>query len=482
MKLLFATSEMAPFAKVGGLADVSQSLPIALSKLGVDIRVILPAYSTVNDVELNLVQITHPFKIRIHDETIEVILLEARGFPVKVYFVDAPYFFERIGIYGPNPSEGFKDNLERYTLFCKAVIISIRKLGWEPDIIHLNDWQTALIAAYLKTARYKHIGSLLTIHNLAFPGDFPLENKDVMSLDDQIFPPKTYDFFGKISLLKLGIVNAGRINTVSSGYREETLAGGANGAGLEDALQKRKKQYYGILNGVDYEIWSPKDDPYIAHKFSSDWHGFKHMNKMDLVKECQFLKTSEYQPVIGMVGRLVHQKGIEILLKVIEQIHDMGFLLVVLGTGDMKFEKRMAFLNDNLLVNVFYDSSFNEKLAHKIYAGSDIFLMPSMYEPCGLSQIIAMRYGAVPVVRDVGGLKDTVEQFDPETGEGCGFKFSDFSGEALLNALKEALNAYMNPAIWRKIVENAVNINFSWSNSAKKYLTVYQDIMREKNG
>ena len=480
MKVLFATSEMSPFAKVGGLADVSESLPIALSKLGVDVRVILPAYSTVNDVEMTLVQITQPFKVRIKDETVEVALLEARGFPVKVYFVDAPYFFERIGIYGPNSSTGFDDNLERYTLFCKSVIISFRKLGWEPDVIHLNDWQTALIAAYMKSGQYKNIGSLLTIHNMAFPGDFPMEENVALSLDEAKFPPRTYDFYGKLSLLKLGIVHSDRISTVSNGYREETLNDSDVSAGLQDSLKKRKRQYYGILNGIDSEIWSPKTDRFLTHKFHTDRSGFKHTNRVSLALECQFLRTSEHQPIIGMVGRLVHQKGIEILLKVIEEIHDMGFLMVILGSGNLEFEKKLQNLSENLLINIHYDSSFNEKLAHKIYAGSDIFLMPSMYEPCGLSQIIAMRYGSVPVVRDVGGLKDTVKEFNPETGEGCGFKFTEFTGEALLDALKLAMKAYNNPLVWSRLVSNAMKVNFSWEESAKKYLTVYNDIVREK--
>lgn len=465
---------------------MTHSLPLALSKLGVDARVIIPAYASARKSGYNLTPVTNSFKVKIGQKRITVKLLEARGFHLPVYFIDAPFFFDREGIYGPSPAEGFADNLERYTLFCKAVMQGLPMLNWSPEVIHAHDWQAALIPAYLKqiiddSSPLRQTGSLLTIHNLVYQGVYPWGAARIVELDEAKFPRKKIGFFGKFNFLKVGITAADRVNTVSPGYREETLEGGETGAGLEDALRSRGEHYSGILNGIDYDAWSPVEDKYLAHRFNGDWSDFKRVNKSALAKECGLAKVTDESPILGMVGRLVDQKGIDILLEAMDDILKNDCSVVMLGSGNEEFVKMMRGMAKDFPARVHFDSTHNEPLAHRIYAGSDMFIMPSRFEPCGLSQMIAMRYGTIPVVRDVGGLKDSVMEFDPNTMQGNGFKFTEYSGEGLLSALNRAFKIYGDKPLWSRLMENAVDSDFTWKRSAGRYLELYREIQSEAN-
>ncbi len=483
IKVLFAASEAAPFAKVGGLADVAGSLPAALAdRFGVDARIILPNYSSVAGSGYELKRISESYTATIGKKSYTASIWEICDYKIPVYLVDCPELFHREGIYGPDPASGYRDNLERFTLFSQAVMRVAGGSGWSPDIIHCNDWQTGLIPAYLRMEREKHgsalqgAGCLLTIHNLAFQGDFPKSKIKVTGIDRKLFPWERIDFYGKLNLLKLGILSADRLNTVSSTYREETLAGGETGAGLEDELRVRGEDYSGILNGIEYGDWPPVNHRYVEVSEGGSLAEYKAANKRALFELCGFDLELLDAPVIGMVGRLTYQKGMDIMLEVLEELMERGFLMVALGSGEEKLRARLSEFEEKYRGRLKVDFSFNEPLAHLIYAGSDFFLMPSRYEPCGLTQMIAMRNGTAPVVSDRGGLKDSVSEFDPGAGSGTGFRFEELTPDGLLRVMDKALEVYGNAELWDKLRENAAAADFSWERSAERYLELYREI------
>lgn len=458
LKILLASSEVAPFAKTGGLADVAGSLPIALADLGVDIRVIMPKYASI--------------KVK-GDET-------RIGKNVKVYFVEHDDYFNRSQLYGDKFGD-YKDNLDRFAFFSREVLERCKREKFKPDIIHCNDWQTALIPVYLNTL-YKYdpffagTKTLYTIHNLAYQGLFPKEEFPKIGLDWVLFHINYFEFYDKVNLMKAGLVYADAISTVSPTYAQEIMTQ-EYGCGLEGVLKARKAVLSGILNGIDNDAWNPAIDPYIATQYSAATIEDKSANKEALQKEGG-LKIDRSIPMIGLISRLADQKGLDLLAKIIAPLLNMKVQFVLLGTGEQRyhvlFEKMAAKHAKSAFINLKFDAA----LAQKIYAASDLFLIPSRYEPCGLGQMISFRYGTIPVVRQTGGLKDSVSEFNSATHEGNGFTFTDYKSEDFFNAIKKGLGVYKETKTWAELVTKVMRLDFSWTSSGKTYIDLYAKILK----
>jgi starch synthase len=445
MKIAIVASEVVPFAKTGGLADVCGALPPALEKLGQEVIVIMPGYKAV----------------RGHTSA-------RLGKAVKVYFVENDEYFNRDGLYGDKNGD-YPDNLERFAFFNKRALQLLKEIKFKPDIIHCHDWQTCPIPAYLKTAAvsdpfFGATKSLLTIHNIGYQGIFPKEQFPGLGIDWKYFNLEQLEFFGKLNLLKGGIVFSDRINTVSRTYAKE-IQTKAFGFGLEGVLQARSSRLYGIVNGIDYSVWNPATDPHIAKKFSVEKFKDKAKNKQDLQKAC-CLPVKDV-PLFGIVSRLAEQKGFDIIAQAIDEICRLGLQLVVLGTGDMKYHLLLEEMIRKYPGVISLNMKFDDPLAHKIYAGSDAFLMPSKYEPCGLGQLISFGYGTVPLVFKTGGLADTV------TAQ-TGFIFDVYSGAELVKTVKKAVAKFRNRASWDEMAVRGMKLNFSWDESAKQYVGLYE--------
>ena len=484
-----AASEAAPFAKVGGLGDVVGALAKELKAKGLDIRIAIPAYRTAKEwithnTQAELLWECEPERIRVGDMLCNAGISKAILNGSVVYLIESPMLFDREGIYGPNPAEGYKDNLERYALLCRGIMRLILEGDWKPDIIHANDWQTALIPVYLRQLRatdtpLARIGSLFTIHNLAYQGVFPLDKIGVTAIDTDVISAEQYEFYGKLNLMKTALFTADRLNTVSPAYRDETLAGGNAGAGLEDALLFRREHYRGILNGIDYQAWSPAEDSYLEYNYKGSWRRFKNANKKALIKECGFAAEEMDKPVAGLISRLVHQKGVDLVFEALDEIVRLGCKVVVLGAGDERFREQLQAKMNNFPEQIHCDLTFNEPLAHRIYAGADMILIPSRFEPCGLTQMIAIRYGTIPIASNVGGLADTVMEFEPVNGEGNGFVINDLTPEGIVQTMRRALTIFADKNRWMKLVSDAAAENFSWENSAERYVELYEEILTE---
>ncbi|MFH1995513.1 MAG: glycogen synthase GlgA [Candidatus Omnitrophota bacterium] len=457
MKVLFASSEVVPFAKTGGLADVSGSLPIALEDLGMDVRVVMPKYASVRTASSEA----------------------SIGGSVKVYFVENDHYFKRPGLYGEKEGD-YIDNLDRFGFFCRETIERIKKEDFKPDIIHCNDWQTALIPVYLKT-RYAHdpffrgVKILYTIHNMAYQGVFPADEYSKIGLRKDLFDVDCFEFYGKLNLMKAGLVYADAISTVSPSYAKEIMTK-EFGCGLEGVVSSRRRDLFGILNGLDYGSWDPATDTNIFKNYSARTVDDKYENKRGLQKELG-LKLDSKAPVIGIISRLAYQKGFDLLAAIINEVLSMDVQFVLLGTGESKYHAQFEKLAGRYPRNASMNLRFDAKLAQKIYAACDIFLIPSRYEPCGLGQMISFKYGAIPVVRLTGGLKDSVREFDAQTAIGDGFTFPGVSSGELMKAIKRALAVYKKEDVWRSLVTKVMEYDFSWKRSAKDYRALYERIL-----
>lgn len=460
LKVLFAASEVVPFAKTGGLADVAGSLPIALEKLGIDVRIIMPKYSSI--------KVEGP----------ETVI----GKDIKVYFVENDNYFNRKELYGDKYGD-YEDNLDRFSFFSREVMERCKKENFSPDIIHCNDWQTALVPVYLNTIYkfdpfFSNTKTLFTVHNLAYQGLFDKEQYPKIGLDWALFSINYFEFYGKVNLMKAGFIYSDAISTVSPTYAKEILTE-EFGCGLEGVLKTRESELSGILNGIDYNQWDPASDRRIFKRYSPEEVDDKYVNKEKLQKEVG-LKADLDVPLIGMISRLADQKGLDILAKIIDDLLSMKVQFILLGTGDNKyhllFEKMAKAHQKNTSIHLKFDAT----LAQKIYASSDIFLVPSKYEPCGLGQLISFKYGTVPVVRQTGGLKDSVVEFDPKTGSGSGFTFSAYNADALFSAVKKALNTYKNRNAWRVLIKRIMGLDFSWEHSGCEYEKLYESILKKR--
>jgi starch synthase len=479
MKILFAASEVVPFAKTGGLADVAGALPKALARRGCEIAVMLPKYRQVDVDRFQLKKIKEGMLVPMGSKMVPGGLwkteLEEK---VTVYFVEQNDYFDRDGLYVDSNNKDYPDNAERFGFFSRAVLEASKILGFKPDIVHAHDWQTALIPVYLKTL-YKQdpwfdkTRTVFTIHNLGYQGIFNKYEIVKIGLGWELFHHEKLEFYGDLNLLKGGIIYADVLNTVSRKYAEE-IQTPEFGHRLDGLLRTRKKDLYGILNGIDYEEWHPSIDKFIAANYHVDDLSGKAICKSDLQREYKLPIRSEVA-LIGMITRLVEQKGIDLVADVLDKMMELDLQLVLLGTGDKWahefFQAAQVRYPQKIGVALRYDNV----LAHKIEAGADMFLMPSRYEPCGLNQMYSLAYGTVPIVRATGGLDDTVENFNPTTGQGTGFKFLRPTPEELLNAIYPAiLNFYTNKTGWIRLMRNGMLKNFSWDVSAGEYIKLYE--------
>lgn len=489
LKILFSSSEVVPFAKTGGLADVSNALPKALKELGHEVRIIMPKYKVINDRKYVLREVIRlkDIPISIGDSVKKINVKSAftpEPFKIQTYFIDYRPYFGKEGLYVDDATnKEYPNNDERFILFCKAVLETLKLLFWQPDIIHCNDWQTGLVPFFLKTLYkdddfFKKTATLITIHNVGYQGNFPAGSFRKTNVDSTLFKPGSpVEYYGKFSFLKTAINYADHITTVSRQYAQEVQQSREFGLGFEGIFRARSSIFTGITNGVDYSIWSPEVDAYLPANYSLNSLSGKLDNKKVLAEKFG-LPYKENIPVIGMISRLVDQKGFDLLEEIIEPFVKMNLQLVILGTGAPKYHTLFKQLNKKYPDTIGIHLNFNEELAHLIEAGSDMFLMPSKYEPCGLNQMFSLKYGTVPVVRKTGGLADTIIEFDSESGMGNGFVFEDYASGQLLDAIKRAVKLYHEPKIWKKIMKNGMKQDFSWNASAKKYYKVYEKILK----
>jgi starch synthase len=481
MKIALVSTECVPYAKTGGLADVTGSLPKALERFGCEVKVFIPKYSSIDESTYGLRYCwdVGEMLIRVNGIIRSVHLHQAKlpNSNVEVNFIDCPHFFHRGRIYTNDPDED-----ERFVLFSKAVIETLQRLQWAPDIIHCNDWQTGLIPLYIKDnynwdRLFDNTATLFTIHNIGYQGRFSKSALLAAEIRDNLFyPGGPVEFGGTVNFMKTGIYFADLINTVSNKYSHEILTP-EFGAGLDILLRERKPEVFGILNGVDYTEWHPEVDRYIPFKYSKKDLSGKLKNKKFLLEHF-YMPFDEKLPLVGMISRLVQQKGFDIFVDVINDLLKLKAQWLILGSGEEKYE--------NLFRNLAYKYphkfgvyiGFNNELSHLIEAGADMLLMPSRYEPCGLNQIYSLKYGTVPIVRKTGGLADTVKDWDEENhfgfDHGNGFSFYDYSGYALYKSIERAINTFKHKNIWHKIQMNGMNLDFSWEKSAEKYMELYK--------
>lgn len=477
MKIVFAVSEMQPFAKTGGLADVAGSLSAALRVLGHDVLVFLPRYRTLDARKADFKVVLDRFEVAVGTEKETGRLWERKlENGVRVFLIEHPEFFNRDAFYG-TPHGDYPDNDRRFIFFQKAVLQCLKEISFKPDIVHCHDWQTGLIPVYLKTLYandpfFQKTKSVFTVHNLGYQGNFPPDSMPTTGLGWEHFRLERLEFYGKVSFLKGGLVDSDALTTVSERYAQE-IQTREFGAGLEGVLARRRDSLYGVVNGIDPEEWDPEKDQDIAAHFSAAKIEKKAGNKTALQKENN-LAVNPRKPVMGMVTRLVDQKGLDILIPALASMMQMGIQFVLLGTGEEKYHHVLRdFAKKNksqCSVHILFDA----KMAKHIYAGSDMMLLPSYYEPCGLGQMIALRFGSIPIVRETGGLADTIRNFDPKTGTGNGFSFREYTPEALLDAAERALKIYENEEEWHALVRNAMASDFSWDASAKRYVQIYE--------
>jgi starch synthase len=488
VKIFLATSEATPFAKTGGLADVCGALPAELKRLGADVSVIMPAYRQVFDAGIKIEPTDVRFDVPIGGKIVEGQLLSAHlpESSVCVYFVDQPDYFDRAGLYAENGVD-YDDNAERFIFFSRAVLEAVRGLNLFPDVIHTNDWQCGLIPALLR-AEYRHsagfenIATLQTIHNMAYQGSFWHWDMLLTGLDWRYFNWREMEFHGRLNLLKTGLVFSDAISTVSPTYAREIRESDL-GCGMEGLLQHRADSLAGIVNGVDYAVWNPKLDGHIAENYGiANWKSGKSACKAALQEQLG-LPVKPHVPLLGVVGRLASQKGWDLMAEVMGRwaiTEDAQW--VILGTGDPQFEELIGELSRHYPTKISATLGFSDALAHQIEAGSDLFLMPSQYEPCGLNQLYSLKYGTVPLVRQTGGLADTVVDADPSTianDMATGFTFVEYDAYALESALYLACRMYReDPGSWETVVETGMKQDWSWAASAKMYLNLYQQIVQ----
>ena len=476
MHIAFAASECVPFSKTGGLADVVGALPPALAYLGHEVTVYVPRYRStkLENPRKIISSITVPFDDRYRFCSVLDGGIRAG---VQFYFIDYPPFFDREALYG-TPLGDYHDNAERFALFCRAVLEASKILG-SPDLFHCHDWQTALIPILIKTLykedpAFAQTPCVFTIHNLGYQGLFPPEVLPLLLLPWDLFTMARLEFYGKVNFLKGAIDAADFITTVSRKYAQE-IQTAEYGFGLEGVLRARAATLTGILNGVDYTEWNPATDKMIIANYSADDLSGKAKCKQDLLNEFGLAHDTQL-PLIGIVSRFAGQKGFDLIQYVADRMAQEELIVVALGTGDREYEDMFRRLHRQYPQKFAVKIEFNNRLAHKIEAGADMFLMPSKYEPAGLNQLYSLKYGTVPIVRATGGLDDTIEQYDPATGKGTGFKFREYSGEALLDTVKAAVLAYRDTQRWEKLMSNGMVHDYSWTAAAKEYVKVYDRV------
>ncbi len=477
MKVLFVASEGVPFVKTGGLADVIGSLPRALINQGLDVRVVLPKHGEIPVHYQERMVCKKTFTVPLGWRNVYCGLEQLEHEGITYYFIDNEYYFKRQGLYG------YGDDAERYAFFCRAVLESLPHLNFTPRILHCHDWHTGMVSVFLKAhygnnSFYKDLRTVFTIHNLKYQGVFPKTILgDILDLGEEYFTLDGVEFYGQVSFMKGGLNFSHLLTTVSETYARE-IQTPYYGEQLDGLLRHRRDRLHGIVNGIDTDFYNPATDPRICARYSWESPDKKQVNKEKL-QEILCLPKRPDVPLLGLVSRLVSQKGLDLIACVLEEILSMDVLLVVLGTGEKRYEELFRHAARRYPEKVSANIMFGCTLAHRIYAGSDIFLMPSLFEPCGIGQLVALRYGSIPVVRETGGLKDTVQPYNEYTEEGNGFSFTNYNAHDFLYTLKRAVHFFYQRPVWSKIVENAMKSEYSWYKPAQKYQDLYMKLVKD---
>lgn len=483
MNILVVASEAVPFAKTGGLGDVVGALPKALARQGHKVKVFLPRYRALNLASYQINRLGTKVEINVGTKTHRLTVEWVRGkrLPLEYYFLCNSHFFDRPDLYrDADEGKDYPDNDERFIFFCRGALAVIDLLDWRPDVIHVHDWQASLIPAYLRLGMPQghaasQAKSVLTIHNLAYQGTFDETKFGAIGLaEDRFYPTSPFEFYGKTNFLKAGIVYSDKITTVSERYAQE-IQTAELGCGLEGVLMERRGDLQGILNGVDYSVWSPSRDKKIPHSYHAANLSGKRMNKVELLNRYS-LPVRDTAPLIGVISRLADQKGFDLFAEIADEVFGMNIQMIVLGTGDAKYHEFFSDLERRYPDKIRACLTFDDDLAHWIEAAADMFLMPSQFEPCGLNQMYSLKYGTVPIVREVGGLADTVENFNPQTGQGTGFVFREYTPAALVGAIRRAVETYRKKRVWSSIMKAGMRLDYSWDRSARKYSELFHKI------
>jgi starch synthase len=483
MKILIASPELYPFVKTGGLADVTGALPKTLNKLGAEVRVILPKHKGIDELGFPMHYRNTRISCQVSQSFIDAEIVESKYDGVTAYLVEKDEYYYRDYLYS-TPDGDYLDNAERFIFFSKSILEAIKGVGFIPDVLHCNDWETALVPFFLKTlykdyTPFKDIATLLTIHNLGYQGLFWHHDMHLLNVGWEYFTPDYIEFFGKINFLKAGIVFSDIVNTVSKNYSKE-IQTPEFGHGLDGILKTRKKDLYGIVNGIDYEEWNPETDKLLPARYTTHDPSNKAICKK-VLQETFALPVNQDIPLVATISRLADQKGFDLIAASLEEMLTLGEGLqyVVLGTGDRKYHDLFTDLAKKFPRSFAIRIAYDNGLAHLIEAGADMFLMPSRYEPCGLNQLYSLRYGTVPIVRGVGGLEDTIVDYMADPSKGTGFKFYNYSKSSLLDVIEKALKVYHARKGWPGLMLRCMSADFSWERSAREYLSLYRQAIEK---
>ncbi|RQV96926.1 MAG: glycogen synthase [Calditrichaeota bacterium] len=488
-KILYLASEVAPFAKAGGLADVTSALPKALKGLNQEIRLMMPKYKFINDRKYILREVIRLREIKVTIGGVTKIANVKSAFlpesKVQIYFIEIEDLFNRLGIYNdPKTKEPYPDNAIRFAYFSKAALETLKILSWQPNIIHCNDWQSAFVPVYLKTVYmndpfFKGVKSVFTIHNLTSTGSFPKETAKEIDFDEsQTKEGGMFNKDGELNLTKGAIYFSDFLTTVSENYANEIIANDETGFGFGTILDEKGEKFEGILNGVDYGIWSPEKDKLLPHQYSTEDMNGKLENKKTLLNRLG-LKFDEKTPLLSMIANIEYQKGFDLVLEAMEELLKEQLQICILGDGDREITKELYKFTKSHPGQFSMNITFDDKMSHLVEAGSDLFLMPSRYEPCGLHQIYSLRYGTIPIVSKIGGLYDTVDEIDLESGEGTGFLIEELNAKSLVKTVKKSIELFKDTEKWDKIRQHIMLEDFSWEYSAKRYLDIYNRVINE---
>jgi len=483
MKVVFISAEVYPFSKVGGLGDVLGGLPDSLANHGVDVKIITPLYASIDKTSFDLKQIKTGFDVKMAEKSFTANIYKSVSKTIHpnhdVYFIDNQEYFRYFQVYTDNHGNPYNNNPLRFLFFQKAALQFIINEKWNPDIIHCHDNHTAVVPLYTKTtfSELAKSKTILTLHNIAYQGMTEMKNKEYFDLpDENFYPMSNLEWYGQINPLKSGILLADELTTVSLTHAREISGDNELGAGMKHIINERKKPVRGIVNGVDYSVWNPETDTFIYQNYSIKTLHKKKQNKKMLLKESGFAANLEEKPVVGMVSRLVEQKGIDLILDGIEKMLSLDLVFILLGSGETRYHSAFKKIKQRFPDKFFVDFEYNNALSHKILAGCDIFLMPSRFEPCGITQMYSLKYGTAPLVRKTGGLADTVINWDKEQGNG--FVFNDYTADSMLEVLARGLQIYRDKNHWNKLVKNGMKQDFSWDRSAKQYIQLYENMLK----
>lgn len=486
MNIIITTPEVVPYVKTGGLADVTGALPDALASMGHNVKIIAPLYKTIDKKKFGIKPLSvyeGKQQIKIAKKIYDLDVYSAGNLKkgIEFLFVANDKLFGREGIYlDAKKGKDYPDNDERFIFFALAALEVAKGIDFRPDIIHANDWQSGLVPGYLATIYkddpfFSDTRSVFTIHNIGYQGHFEKDTFPKLGLPDGLYSPGSpFEYWDHVNFLKIGITTCDVITTVSETYAEEIQSSNEMGFGMEGILFYRRHDLYGVLNGVDYDIWSPENDDLIPHKFSADDISGKEKDKKELLDICGLRPKGKRIPLIGMISRLADQKGFDLIEKIADDLFSLDLTFVLLGTGSKNYHTLFETMEGIYPNKVKAFLKFDNKLAHMIEAGSDMFLMPSRYEPCGLNQMYSLKYGTVPIVRKTGGLADTIKDYNADPLNGNGFVFEDYEPEKLLYAVKRALLTYKDSKIWHRIMNRGMKADFSWDNSARRYVEIYR--------